>query len=61
MRCIRLPQDDAFFTFHHSNAFELPGGRHVVIDTCAQDSIDFSMNLENASINMYKNMKACDR
>lgn len=60
MRCFHL-KDDAFFTFHHSNAFEMSGGRYVVIDTCAQDFIDFGMDIDNASINMYKDMKGCDR
>ena len=35
-----------FFSFHHANAFEAPGGR-VVLDTVAMhEGVDFSANFE---------------
>jgi hypothetical protein len=42
---------DPFFSFHHVNAFEAgPGGRHVVVDTCAMPRVDFSNSTDNLQV-----------
>ncbi len=49
--------DDPFFTFHHVNAFEAgPGGRQLVLDTCAMPRVDFSRSTDNIDASYYGDM-----
>jgi len=47
----RVFETDAFFSFHHANAFE--DGSQVVIDTVAWDTISFSMSLDTVEEKNY--------
>lgn len=48
-----VAETDPFFSFHHVNAFEAPGGQ-VVIDTCAMlGGISFDIGFEGASERYY--------
>ncbi|KAK9824995.1 hypothetical protein WJX81_007215 [Elliptochloris bilobata] len=49
-----IAETEPFFSFHHVNAFEAPGGK-VVIDTCAMKSgIKFDVGFEGASEAYYQ-------
>jgi hypothetical protein len=52
-----------FFTFHHVNSYEAgPGGRYVVLDTCAADRVDFSLTTDNpVGAAYYQDPANCDR
>ena len=46
----RTFETDPFFSFHHVNAYEVPGSSKVVVDTCAMEGgIDFGLSMENGS------------
>lgn len=46
----RVFETDPFFSFHHVNAWELPGSSRIVVDTCAMaGGIDFGLSMENGS------------
>jgi len=53
--CAEIP---ACFTFHHINAYEIPGTDKVVFDTVMLPEISFSTNLTNLAPEYYENGKS---